>query len=430
MRLVRLGAETSRVGADVRAALASWGPTDSVLGGVALLGITVAGRPIEAVLLLPRGVLVVVGVDLPDPAMRLDAPLTGPWKADGWPLVRPDGAVNPSGEAQVAAASVGQVLHAGRTEPLPVSTVIAVGPFFSQVVQPTVDLHRGVRVLHPQPKSLLAAARELAVYDRPCSVEQAREVLRALAADTVAPTVAELTAEGFKDAVTQDVASARTTLLPKIAGSARPPARPDKPSAGSTRWLPIGALVLLGVLLITGISVAIASSDHGPTPAIGPTATTVTQPSKVADVTVDGIRFTPQGSVQGQDCVAHAYGDVQVSLTQHPCITMARSLYETTVGGQRAALAQTVVNFADAATATAFAAVANTPGSGGVNDLVKDGQGWPGGPKSFDNAAYSVSTAGASARIIEVVWIDRAAAPTDPGLTHLATEATGLPAVP
>ena len=430
MRLVRLGAETSQVGADVRAALASWGPTESVLGGLALLGVTVAGRPIEAVLLLPRGVLVVVGVDLPDPAMRLDAPLTGPWKADGWPLVRPDGAVNPSGEAQVAAASVGQLLHAVRAEPLPVSTVIAVGPFFGQVVQPTVDLHRGVRVLHPQPKTLLAAARELAVYERPCSVDQVREVLTALTGDKVTVSVAELTGEGFKDVVTRDVASARTTLLPKIADSPAPRPRPGKQAAGRTRWLPIGALVLLGVLLITGISVAIASSNNGPAPAAAGTTTTATQPSKVADVTVNGVRFTPQGSVQGQDCAAHAYGDVQVWLGQHQCVTMARSLYETTVNGRPAAIAQTVVNFADAATATAFAAVAGSAGSGGVNDLVKEGQGWTGGPKSFDNAAYAVSTASTSVRLIEAVWIGRASTSADPTLTQLAKSASGLPAVP
>lgn len=77
MRLVRLGAETSRVGADVRAALVSWGRADTVLGGIALLGVTPTGcpRPVEAVILLPRGVVVVVGVDLPDPAVRLEAPL-------------------------------------------------------------------------------------------------------------------------------------------------------------------------------------------------------------------------------------------------------------------------------------------------------------------------------------------------------------------
>ena len=51
-------------------------------------------------MVLPRGVLVIAGVDLPDPAMRLDAPLTGAWKTDGWPLVRPgDRAPNPAAEA-------------------------------------------------------------------------------------------------------------------------------------------------------------------------------------------------------------------------------------------------------------------------------------------------------------------------------------------
>jgi hypothetical protein len=410
--------------------MASWGPTDTVLGGIALLGLTVSGRPLEAVLLLPRAIVVVVGVDLPDPAMRLDAPLTGQWKADGWPLVRPDGAINPSGEAQSATAAVGQLLQQGRTEPVPVGTVIAVGPYFEQVVQPTVDLTRGTRVLHPQPKPMLAAVRELATYDRPCTVEQARDLLAVLAGPQLQPTVSDLTDEGFRDVVARDMASARTTLLPKITDApVSRPKKPRKPGAGRTRWLPVGALVLLGVLLITGIVAAISSSS-GATSAASPTTSPPRQPSKVADVTVNGVRFSPQGSVQSQDCATHAYGDVQVWLGQHACLTMARSLYETTVGGQPAAVAQTVVGFADAATAKSFAGVANTPGSGGINDLVKDGQGWAGGPSSFDNAAYAVSTANTSVRLIEVVWIGKLSSPTDPHLTQLATEASGLPAVP
>jgi hypothetical protein len=428
VRLVRLGAETSKVGADVRAALASWGPTDSVLGGIALLGITVADRPIEALLLLPRGVLVVVGVDLPDPAMRLDAPLTGQWKADGWPLVRPDGAVNPAAEAQLAGAAVARLLQDGRTEPVPVGTVIAVGPYFSQVVQPTVDLHRGVRVLHPQPKSLLAAVRELAVHERACSVEQARALLAALAGTEITPTVADLTAEGFPDVVARDMASARTTLLPKITEPPRAP-RPRQ-SGGPNRWLPVGALILLGVLLITGIVLAAVSSSGHDAPALALTPTSTAQPSKVADVTVNGVRFSPQGFQQDQNCAAHAYGDVQVWLSQHTCQTMARSLYQTALGGRTAAVAQTVVSFADATTAKAFAVAAGTPGGGGVDDLVKDGQGWPGGPKTFDDAAYSVTAANTSVRLIEVVWIGQPSSPTDPNLTKLAGAALGLPAVP
>lgn len=441
MRLVRLGAETSRVGADVRAALASWGTGDPVLGGIALLGVTVAGfeRQVDAVVVLPRGVLVVVGVDLPDPAMRLDAPLGKTWLADGWPLVRPDGAVNPAEEALAASAAVGQLLQQGRVEPLPVGTIVAVGPYVGQVMQPTVDLHRGVRVLYPQPKSLLAAARELAVYERSCSAVQARALLTALVGDQVNPTEAELTGEGFREAGgtdprgdARDMGTARTTVLPKVTGTARPAASQLPQVAGPkrTRWLPIGAVALLAVLLITGITVAIASSGSG-SPAASPLTPGATPQSAAADVTVNGVRFSPRGSGRDPDCAGHAYGDVRVWLGQHHCVGLARALYQATVpGGQHAAAATAVLAFPDAPTAKAFAVEAQTAGSGGVNDLVKDGRGWPGGPTSFDNAAYTVAAAGTSVRLVEVVWIGQPSSPTDTNLTRLAADAASLPSAP
>ena len=62
--------------------------------------------------MVPKGVVVVVGVDLPDPAVRLDAPLDGQWKADGWPLVREDGAVDPARLLAQGAGAVTSALEA------------------------------------------------------------------------------------------------------------------------------------------------------------------------------------------------------------------------------------------------------------------------------------------------------------------------------
>jgi hypothetical protein len=428
VRLVRLGTETSRVGTDLRAALSTWGRGDTVLGGVALLGLQPMSTdlPVDAIVLVPRGLLVVVGVDLPDPAMRLEAPLAGQWKTDGWPLVRPDGVINPAGEALAAAAAISRHLQASRVEPVPVSTIIAVGPFVSQVVQPTVDLHRGVRVLHPQGKSMLTAARELATYDRPCTVDAARQLLRALAGDQVTLTTAELAAEGFPDVVTKDMATASTTLIPKIA-DADPPPRPAPKSKrpGLQRWLPIGAAVLLGALLIAGIGVALSSSSGGDDPPAPGTSTS----AKPAPVTVHGTAFAPQAAAHDANCANSAYGDVQVWLTTHPC-QLARSLYSATVNGQPVAVAMAVLNFPDPTTASSFVSVANAPGSGSITDLVADGKGWTGGPKSFDNAAYSVTTQGPIVRLVEVVWIKKTSQPDDATLRRIAGDAAGLPSAP
>jgi hypothetical protein len=441
VRLVRLGTETSQVGADVRAALSSWGPGSAVLGGIALLGVTPLGcpRPVEAVILLPRGVVVVVGVDLPNPALRLEAPLTDQWKVDGWPLVNTDGAVNPAVEALAAASSVTNHLQDRRLEPIPVSTLVAVGPYVGQVAQSTVDLHQRVRVLYPTPKPMLSAMRELAVADRPCSVDQARRLLAELVGDQARMLIGEVAAEGFVDAVTPDLATASTTVIPRITDRTAPPQRPGRSTVGrwlgtapavarrtgrAPRWMPVTALGLLAVLLIAGIVVAMGTyGGDSPTPAAAAPKTQAPPP----DVRVGGVSFGPEGSVEGTDCASHAYGDIQVWLTQHACSDMVRSVYRTSSGGRAAAVAVAVVSFADPGTAKAFGMEANTPGTGGVTDLVQDGTGWPGGPKSFDNAAYTVVVLNTSVRLTEVVWAGAGSTPSDPALIHIAAVSAGLP---
>lgn len=424
MRLVRLGTETSRVGADVRAACASWGPADTVLGGIALLGVTPLGcpRPVEAVILVPRGVVIVVGVDLPDPALRLDAPLDAPWRADGWPLVRDDGAVNPAGEALAAARAVTEMLQHKRLEPVPVSTVVAVGPYVGQVTQPTADLHRGVRVLHPEPRTMLTAMRELAVADRPLSLEQARRLVRELVGDRAPMLIGEVAAEGFVDAVTPDLATASTTIIPRIGDQTGPRRRPARfRRANRMRWLPLAALGLLAVLLVAGVAVAMGTTGGG-TPAAAGAA-----PPTTPSVTAGGVSFSPKGSAQATDCAGHAYGDVRVWLTQHPCVDLVRSAFQTTSDGHQAAVALAVLTFPDATTAKGFADLANTLGTGGITDLVSDGGGWAGGPTTFNDAAYLVLVRDASVRLTEAVWIGRHSDPRDPALVKLATAAAGLP---
>ncbi|HEY3747880.1 MAG TPA: hypothetical protein VGL80_01680 [Pseudonocardiaceae bacterium] len=462
MRLVRFGAETSQVGADVRAALSSWGPADTVLGGIALLGVTPLGcpRPVEAVIVLPRGVVVVVGVDLPAPAVRLDAPLAEQWKADGWPLVREDGAVNPAEEALAAARAVTTALEARALAPIPVSTIVAVGPYVGQVVQSTGDLHQGVRVLHPDPRSMLTAARELAVAARPCSVEQVRALLAELVGDQVPMLIGEVVAEGFADAVTPDLASASTTLIPRITDRTTQPRRPKTPGrlgrwwdspvrrrrsrrirararqvrrfgkvgqerlAQRARWLPAAVLGVLAALVVAGVAVLVSSAGGA-----APAARAAGQPPAPSpQVRVSGVAFSPKGAAQATDCANLAYGDIQVWLTKHACTGLVRSVYQTASGGRAAAVALAVVTFADPATATAFGAQANTPGSGGITDLVADGGDWPGGPTSFNNAAYTVAVQGTSVRLTEVVWSDGTSSPTDPALTKLAATSAGLPA--
>ncbi|MEV0681220.1 hypothetical protein AB0I60_32350 [Actinosynnema sp. NPDC050436] len=412
MRLIRLGAEPTLVGVDVRAALSTWGAGDSVLGGVAMLGVTPPDCPraLDAVVVLPRGVLVVVGVDLPDPAMRLEAPLSGQWRIDGWPLTRPDGATNPAAEALEASTAVARRIQDMRGEPLPVTTVVAVGPYVAQVVQPTGDLNRGVRVLHPKPTTLLAAARELATSDRPCSADHAAKLLAVLAPTGTPPDNRQLRAEGFPDAAA-DLASASTVLLPRV-----PPAAPRR------GWLPWAAAAGVAVLLVVGLVVALST---GGSSEATPSSSTAPQPTTVV---VDGRNFSPRGADRTEDCAQHAFGDVQAWLAGHLCLQLRRAQYETAVDGRKVGVAVSELNLPDTARATELHRVASATGAGGVTALVKEGRTWPGGPASFDRSAIKVVTKTNQVRIAQVVWAEGDSDPADPALAALLDQALRLPA--
>ena len=428
MRLVRLGEETSKVGADVRAALASWGRGSTVVGGVALIGCQPEGcdGPVDAVVVLPRGVLVVLGVDLPDPAVRLDAPLAGQWKTDGWPLVRPDGVVNPASDAMRTVGVITRVLESAKVEPLPVGTVVAVGPYVSKVHQPTSDLLRGVRILHPEPMNLITATRELAVHQRPCTVAQARAILEALQPGNAEVAAIDLAEEGFANSAGANLAAESTTLIPRVSAPSRPtPSRPT-PARKPVRWLPAGAAVLVAMLLLTGIVYAVASAGDGD--GSDPRGVSSTQ-TESNDIEVGGMAFTPRGTVSDADCAAHAYGDVQVWLEANRCDELVRMRYESESDGKTAAILVAVLRFPESALAGELHTVADEPGSGAISDVSAEGVEWPGGVKAFfESAAYASGREGNSLKLVQAVWVGESSNPNDEQLTELADSALKIPA--
>jgi hypothetical protein len=419
MRLVRPGRELTEVGADIRAALAAWGEGCGVLGGVAVFGCTPPGiqQPVDAVLVLPRGVIVVIGVDLPEPALKLDAPLHAPWTVDGWPLVRTQGAVNPALDAVTTASALARSLQSRGGEPLPVTTIVAVGPFAGQVTQPTQDLHRGVRVLHPSTTSMLAAARELTTYQRECAVEPARFVLQVLDERAGRLGVSELTAEGFSDAVAPDLASADTMMLPKVSGTPQEKA-PRESSATSGQRNVVVTSTLVAVLCGVIVLLLFVSGMGSPST------------SQERSAEVDGVTFLAKGSQRDSDCAQRAFGDVQAWLDQHRCTDLTRRMFEAAVSGRRAAVAVSVLELDHEAPARELQRLAGQAGTGGITDLIADGHPWDGASRSFDDAAQAVEQEGTHVRIVQAVWSDGKSSPDDVLLRALAERALRLPNAP
>ncbi|AOS65230.1 hypothetical protein [Actinoalloteichus hymeniacidonis] len=463
MRLIRLGADPSVISVDIRATLSSWGKGNALVGGVAVLGGTPTGahRSVDAVIIRPSGLTLVVGVDLPDPALKLDAPLGRRWRVDGWLLTRNDESPNPAADAVELAKAVRERSYIVGAQNAPLTTVIAIGPYVEQVLQPEEDVARGFRALHPSPPSMLGALRASTQAPTPLRIDQVRQLLTALfpGQEKLAPEAlgeTELLAEGF----VAEAGDAPTVALPQHiglgaaptasgvvvteaapvaalehrgaggpgvtpqaapaaqAGPVAPAGRPNtvRPAPTGSRGVR-GQLVLAAVIaaVVLGVmTVLVVDSSRG--------ASSDTEPEHTEVVSADGIDFIVRGSDTTEDCAEHSYGDAAVWLAENPCTELTRGLYQAET--PEAAIAASVLVFPDESAAADFDELVNGAGRGAVSDLVRDGQGWQGGPESFDNAAFVTARDGARLRIAQAVWLDEPSAPDDTELVELAE--TGL----
>ncbi|GAA5120674.1 hypothetical protein [Haloechinothrix salitolerans] len=452
MRLVGDGKPNSLIAADISASLRGLGRGDGTVGGMALMNVTPRGfsTPFDAIVVTPHGVLLISGVELPGPTMRLDAPLYGQWKADNWPLVGSGDAVNPGSPALAASRHLAQrIAHeAGLT--VPVATVLAVGPFVDSVAPGQGDLDQPVRVLYPTINGLKNAIAALTPPGpNPCSAEQARAVLRAVDPATPIQPDTTLAKEGFPSAV--------TTARPPSSGAAphgQPPAAPpgptpQAPGAGPRavpgrphptasgpphqqpsssprqrsmllRPLPIAVVCLLVVGLIAVIAVATAGASDS-----SPTGSSTPLPDLVIH-NVDGLDFHVMAADTDRRCARHTYGDLRSTVAASDCEGVHLGSYLTTVDGRRAAVSMALFEFDSSKQAERIDKLVNTTGTGWALDLATDRDAWP-DTSAVGTPSYRSATADTRLRLVRAIWLDESDDGDDTSLTPVVRRAFVVP---
>lgn len=192
------------------------------------------------------------------------------------------------------------------------------------------------------------------------------------------------------------------------AGYAPPPARPFRRRANRRAALIIGGIgaVVLVVALIGWALTTLPPSGGGrqarqTTPAV-PSTSAVPTGVRAAG----GYDFTQHAARTDTDCAANAYGDVAEFFATNPCTRLDRALYGTTVDGRLVVASVSVVHMPDDAKATELRRLADTSGTGNVNDLLRAGVRIPGGPESLSSAGYASMHDGAVVVIAEADFAD------------------------
>lgn len=491
MRLIRLGQQPSGVTADVRSALTAVGRGATVVGGVALLGARAPdGRPVDAVVFVPHGILVVSAVTLPGPALRLDAPLGGQWRADGWAVETGTAAVNPAGEALELAGHVAERLRALHPAgaAAQICTIVAVGPYVEHVEQPATELADNARVLYPTTTSMLSATVSMPRANAPLTVADIRTFLAALAPDAALPGDDSLFAEGFAAAPPQpptpapapapeptgrylsaiestvptappSSAAASTGPEPSGAESSGPesplptvaepsptdsatgeapavpvttpqgPAeRPPAPDANRSRRKPRRWLVPAVLTLLGCLLVAGAVTTMVRSNGSDPPPRTdQSSTTQPPPTQVGGLAFTRYASAATDKCAHHAYGDLRVTLEDGDCLQLHRASFTARVDGKTAATTVAVLRFPDRAAAEDFRDLAQQPGTGGIRDIAAQRDKWPTDTPLFSGAASVERIHKATVHLIRTGWLDKTSRSDDTELERTAEAALQLP---
>ena len=189
------------------------------------------------------------------------------------------------------------------------------------------------------------------------------------------------------------------------------PAPADEEHSWTARrglFVALGALAIVVLAVVVGVSLLGGGDDAGGPGAAGASSAiaetpTGPQPGDTADV--GGQPYTAQVVDLADSCRNHAYGRVAQFLAATDCTGLSRALWTTEVDGQAVVVSVSRVRMPDTGTARQLQALADTTGTGNVNDLLREGKGYPGGPPELAGAEYASAVSGPVVTIVESSWV-------------------------
>jgi hypothetical protein len=192
-----------------------------------------------------------------------------------------------------------------------------------------------------------------------------------------------------------------------------------------------GLLVALALALVAALAVGgwlVLRDPDGGGPGGGAAAsvaeTPVAGPAVGDTQDVDGVQYTVEAVQVDDTCVGHAYGETATFFETTNCSGLSRALYSAQLNGGAVVVSVSRVRMPDTASARDLRALTDRNGSGNVNDLLREGVGYAGGPDELSGAEYASAVSGPTVTIVESSWVDPAAGASPADIDRMA--ANGL----
>lgn len=200
-----------------------------------------------------------------------------------------------------------------------------------------------------------------------------------------------------------------------------------------------GLLICLALALVALLAVAgwlvLRDPDDGGTAATGTPSGATDQVAEggpqIGDVQdVEGVSFTVEAVQVDDTCVGHAYGETETFFATTNCTGLSRALYSAQIDGGAVVVSVARVRMPDTATARDLRALTDRNGSGNVNDLLREGVTYVGGPAELTSAEYASAVSGPAVTIVESAWVDPASGGSPADVDRMATSGLALQVPP
>jgi hypothetical protein len=217
----------------------------------------------------------------------------------------------------------------------------------------------------------------------------------------------------------------KTGRLPAVtAGSEPPPVHGTSDDEwhedGESSWggrrrllIALGAVALVVLAVVVGLTLLSGggdkTADPGPTDADSPAEQPPAGPQPGDSVDLEGRTYTAQAVDLVDTCHDHAYGRVAEFLAATDCAGLSRALWATQLDGRRVVVSVSRVRMPDSATARELQSMTDESGTGNVNDLLREGKRYSGGPEGLSDAEYASAVSGPVVTIVESSWVDAGA---------------------